>query len=139
MAQVPKYPQTLFFYCDVAPTDGGETPILRSDILYQKVVQKHPDFCKRLEDLGVVYYRVIPEEDDPNSSIGRGWKSTFCGSNSKDRDGAEKNAKQLGVTLEFLPNGDCKTISPVLRKSILKTENSCHKKARNGWGEKGLV
>jgi hypothetical protein len=37
----------------------------------------HPEFMKKLEDLGVQYIRIIPENDDPTSAIGRGWKSTY--------------------------------------------------------------
>jgi Taurine catabolism dioxygenase TauD, TfdA family len=118
MAQVPRYPESLFFYCDVAPASGGETPILRSDILYNRVLEKYPEFCARLEEQGVIYSRTIPEADDYTSPVGRGWKSTFCGTNSSDREGAQMNASKLNVTLEWLPNGDCKTVSPVLRNLI---------------------
>jgi hypothetical protein len=53
MAQVPTFPATLFFCCDVAPADGGETPIVRSDIVYQKAKEAYPDFCAKLEAEGV--------------------------------------------------------------------------------------
>ncbi|CAI0423456.1 unnamed protein product [Linum tenue] len=39
--------------------------------------EKHPEFVERLEEEGLVYNRVMGEEDDPSSAIGRGWKSTF--------------------------------------------------------------
>ncbi|CAI0423417.1 unnamed protein product [Linum tenue] len=39
--------------------------------------EKHPDFVERLEKEGMVSRRVMGEEDDPSSAIGRGWKSTF--------------------------------------------------------------
>jgi hypothetical protein len=49
MAQVPLYPLTLFFHCDVI-TKGGETPILRSDVLYNRVNETFPEFTKKLEE-----------------------------------------------------------------------------------------
>ncbi|CAI0423410.1 unnamed protein product [Linum tenue] len=38
---------------------------------------KYPDFVERLEKEGMVSRRVMGEEDDPSSAIGRGWKSMF--------------------------------------------------------------
>ena len=54
---------------------------------------------------------MIPGDDDPSSPVGRGWKSTF---QAQDVETAEKHAKNLGVSLEWLENGDVKTKSPVL-------------------------
>lgn len=77
MAQTPHPPTHLFFFCERPPTTGGETPILISSIVYQRMVEKHPLFMAKLEELGVKYVRFLPEEDDPTSAIGRGWRSTF--------------------------------------------------------------
>ncbi|KAI8895510.1 hypothetical protein BC833DRAFT_622967 [Globomyces pollinis-pini] len=111
MSQVPQYPQCLFFYCDVAPLKGGETPLLQSDVLYNRVNELFPSFIAKLEKEGVIYTRIIPKEDDPSSPVGRGWKSTF---QVKDKESAKIAASKLNVTLEWLPNGDVKTVSPIL-------------------------
>jgi hypothetical protein len=55
------------------------------------VVDGNPLFVARIRGLRIIYY--------------------------SDREGAQKNATNLNVTLEFLPNGDCKTVSPILRKN----------------------
>ncbi|KAJ3305510.1 hypothetical protein HDV03_001376 [Kappamyces sp. JEL0829] len=110
MAQVPLYPETLFFHCDVI-TQGGETPLLRSDVIYAAVHKAFPAFTRKLEEKGVVYTRVIPKEDDPASPIGRGWVSTF---QSDDLAVVEEQARKLGVSLIPLENGDIKTVSPIL-------------------------
>ena len=39
MAQTPIYPSKLFFFCQVAPETGGTTPICRSDILWERLVE----------------------------------------------------------------------------------------------------
>lgn len=39
--------------------------------------EKYPEFVERLEKHGLLYTRVLGEDDNPNSPIGRGWKSTF--------------------------------------------------------------
>lgn len=111
MAQVPEYPSWILFYCQIAATSGGATPILRSDVLYETILERMPDFAEKLERKGVVYTRVLPPVDDPLSPIGRGWKSTF---RSEDKDEAAKKAAALGVELEWLPNGDVKSVSGVL-------------------------
>ncbi|KAJ3325431.1 hypothetical protein HDV06_004290 [Boothiomyces sp. JEL0866] len=110
MAQVPRYPECLFFQCQQI-TKGGETPLLRSDIIYDRVNKAYPELTKKLEEKGVVYTRVIPKHDDPTSPIGRGWISTF---QSEDLNVVEEKAAALGVSLIPLENGDIKTVSPVL-------------------------
>lgn len=136
MAQVPVYPSTIFFYCQQPATSGGQTPILPSYAIYDAMKAKHPEFIEKLETVGVVYTRVLPENDDPTSPIGRGWKGTF---QTEDRAVAEEKSKDLGVSLEWLPNGDVKSVSGVL--SGVKLYPATGKKqffnsvvaAYNGW------
>ena len=108
MAQVPLYPSQVFFFCQTPPSAGGETPIVQSDVVCAQVAKAFPEFVSDLEDKGVVYTRIIPKEDDPSSPIGRGWVNTF---QTEEPSAAEEAAKALNVTLEWLPNGDVKTIS----------------------------
>lgn len=77
MAQVPQFPSKLFFFCEVEPNTGGETPIVLSHVIYDRMKEKHPEFVDRLEKHGLLYVRVLGENDNPSSPIGRGWKSTF--------------------------------------------------------------
>jgi len=77
MAQTPLPPTHLFFYCEISPSSGGETPILVSAEVCSRMQELHPQFMQRLEDCGVQYVRYMPEYDDPASAIGRGWRSTF--------------------------------------------------------------
>ncbi|KAI3651749.1 hypothetical protein MP228_003052 [Amoeboaphelidium protococcarum] len=123
MAQAIKYPSYIFFYSDVAAKEGGETPILRSDLLYSKLPEAFRD---NLKQKGLRYYRVMPEDDDPTSAIGRGWRSTFAiprtgsaGGNTEeslkqDMAKCEQVAQSLNYQLEWLPNGNVRTISNVL-------------------------
>jgi hypothetical protein len=71
MAQVPTYPKKVFFFCQIAAKEGGQTPILPSYQAYEKMKERVPDFIKNLEDKGVIYTRVLPAEDDETSPIGR--------------------------------------------------------------------
>ncbi|CAI5992541.1 unnamed protein product [Closterium sp. NIES-64] len=115
MAQVPEYPTRLLFFCQVPPATGGETPILPSCELTRRLAVKHPSFIAQLRAKGLLYVRVLPEEDDPSSAIGRGWKSTFL---TDSREEAEEKAAKLGVKLEWQADGSVRTVSgpiPALR------------------------
>ncbi|KAK7471590.1 hypothetical protein BaRGS_00035753 [Batillaria attramentaria] len=111
MAQVPTFPSRLFFYCDVAPPSGGQTPLALSHVVYRRMQERHPDFVHKLEQEGVRYTRVLPDGDDPTSPIGRGWQSTF---QTEDKAEAERKAAAQGTSTEWLPNGCLKTITKVL-------------------------
>ncbi|KDO51792.1 hypothetical protein CISIN_1g019661mg [Citrus sinensis] len=114
MAQVPEFPSKLFFFCEVEPGSGGETPIVLSHIVYERMKHKYPDFVEQLEQHGLIYTRVLGEKDDPSSPIGRGWKSTFL---TEDKSIAEESsiesfnrAARLGMKLEWMEDGGVKTI-----------------------------
>ncbi|KAK6978471.1 clavaminate synthase-like protein, partial [Biomphalaria glabrata] len=111
MAQVPTYPSILFFFCDVAPPSGGQTPIVLSNLVYKAMLEKYPQFIADLEQKKIQYTRILPEEDDPSSPIGRGWKSTFL---TNEKTEAEKKCLEQGTSFEWLPNGCLKTVTAVL-------------------------
>ncbi|KAH0468311.1 hypothetical protein IEQ34_003344 [Dendrobium chrysotoxum] len=110
MAQVPEYPSKLFFYCDVEPRTGGETPIVLSHYVYQRMKEKHPEFVEKLEKHGLIYTRVLGTGDDPSSPIGRGWHSTFL---TKDKNTAEERAARLGMKLEWMEDGVKTIMGPI--------------------------
>lgn len=110
MAQVPEYPSKLFFYCEVEPGSGGETPIVLSHVVYEKMKSKYPEFVGKLEEKGLIYTRVLGEEDNPLSPIGRGWKSTFLTSH---KSVAEERALKLGMKLEWLEDGVKTVMGPI--------------------------
>eukprot|EP01040_Poterioochromonas_malhamensis_P005830 gene5830-6270_t len=111
MAQTPDPPTHLFFFCEIPPATGGETPVLVSNEIYRRISELHPEEMRKIEELGVKYVRVMPEEDDPMSAIGRGWKSTFL---CNTREEAEVALQKLGSSWEWLSNGDLKTVTALL-------------------------
>ncbi|KAL4625981.1 hypothetical protein ACB092_05G063500 [Castanea dentata] len=110
MAQVTTFPSKLFFFCEVEPGSGGETPIVLSHLVYEKMKEKHPEFVERLEEHGLLYTRVIGEDDDLSSPIGRGWKSTFL---TKDKSVAEERAANVGTKLEWLEDSVKTIMGPI--------------------------
>jgi alpha-ketoglutarate-dependent taurine dioxygenase len=111
MAQTPLYPSKLFFFCQVAPETGGATPICRSDVLWERLVEKRPAFANDCKEKGLRYSNVMPAEADKASSMGRSWQSTFS---ADTREAAEARMEALGYTWEWLQNGDLRATTPVL-------------------------
>ncbi|TQD71135.1 hypothetical protein C1H46_043330 [Malus baccata] len=100
--QYPEYPSKLLFFCEIEPVSGGETPIVLSHIVYERMKDKHPQFVQKLEDHGLIYTKVLGQDYDPSSAMGRGWKSTF---GTEDKNIAEQRAAKLGYVLEWLDDG----------------------------------
>lgn len=110
MAQTANPPSHILFYCHVPAKEGGATPIVRSDVVMSQLQAAHPKFVESIAD-GIHYQRVMPEDDDATSAIGRGWKNTFL---SKTREEAEANMRAVGTTWEWQPNGDLSTKTKLL-------------------------
>lgn len=111
MAQSKSHPGALFFYCMKPPPEGGETPIVLSNLVYERIRGEFPHFVSELEQKGVRYVRVLPEVDDPSSAIGRGWKSTFAVDTKED---AERVGREMGMELEWLEGNLLKTTTAVI-------------------------
>ena len=136
MAQVPAPPAYIFFYCDIASDEGGETAIVHSNRVYERFRAATPSFCAKVEELGVRYVRIMPEEDDASSPIGRSWKSTFL---AKTRAEAEEKMRALGTTWRWLDDGNLYTETatiPAIRtekRSGQKTFFNSMVAAYTGW------
>jgi len=46
-------------------------------MVYDYLKAKYPEFTAKVEELGVKYIKVAPEEDDASSALGRSWKSMY--------------------------------------------------------------
>ncbi|KAK9054726.1 hypothetical protein SSX86_025805 [Deinandra increscens subsp. villosa] len=101
MAYVPDFPSKLFFFCDEEPGIGGETPIVLSRIIYEKMNEKHPEIVAQIEEHGLTYKKVLSDEDRPSSFTGRSWKSTYM---TDDKNVATERAAKLGTKLEWMGN-----------------------------------
>ncbi|XP_043719765.1 clavaminate synthase-like protein At3g21360 [Telopea speciosissima] len=110
MAQVPEFPSKLFFFCEEEPANGGETPIVLSHLIYNRMKEKYPEFVEKLDELGLIYTRILGVGDDPSSPIGRGWQSTFL---TTDKSIAEERAARLGMKLEWMEDGVKTVMGPI--------------------------
>jgi hypothetical protein len=111
LAQTPDPPSHIMFYCSVNAAEGGSTPLIRSDFVFNWLQDKYPEFAKQAEELGVRYVRTVPEVDDPSSAQGRSWKSMF---HVETREAAEAEMQKQGFTWEWLEDGNCRVSSKTL-------------------------
>jgi hypothetical protein len=111
MAQTPIFPAKLFFFCQQPAEDGGETPVCRSDILFERLVDTCPQFARDCEEKGLQYTNVMPAENDPNSGMGRSWQSTL---GAATREQAEQRLRSLDYSWEWQPDGCLRATTPVL-------------------------
>jgi hypothetical protein len=110
MAQTPLYPRWIMFSCEVAADEGGATPLCRSDVLYEQLLEKYPDFVAACEQRGLSYTNVMPDTDDATSGMGRSWRSTL-GVESKEE--AEGRLRELNYSWEWV-DGCLKATTPPL-------------------------
>ncbi|WP_164101778.1 TauD/TfdA family dioxygenase [Candidatus Laterigemmans baculatus] len=111
MAQTPVFPSKLFFYCQQPAESGGATPLCRSDVLFEQMLARCPDFARDCEHKGLRYTNVMPAEDDAASGMGRSWQSTF---RANRREEAEQRLHGLGYSWEWSDDGCLRATTPVL-------------------------
>ncbi|WBY16293.1 TauD/TfdA family dioxygenase [Erythrobacteraceae bacterium WH01K] len=111
MAQTPIYPSKLFFYCEIAPSEGGATPVCRSDWLLERMRAEAPEVAERFAREGVRYTNVMPGADDAGSGQGRSWKSTL---GAQTREDAERRLAALGYEWQWREDGSLRATTPVL-------------------------
>lgn len=112
LAQTPYYPARIFFFCEKAAEQGGATPICRSDVLWERLAERHPAFARDCVEKGLKYSNVMPEESDPLSGMGRSWKSTL---RADTREQAEQRLRGMGYSWEWLEDGCLRATTPVLQ------------------------
>ncbi len=111
MAQTPVSPSRLFFFCEQPAESGGATPLCRSDVLWERLAARHPQFARDCESKGLKYTNVMPAANDASSGMGRSWQSTL---RAETREGAEARLRQMGYSWEWQPDGSLRATTPVL-------------------------
>ncbi|MFS7997960.1 putative TauD/TfdA-like domain, taurine dioxygenase TauD-like superfamily [Helianthus anomalus] len=101
MAYLPNPPTKLFFFCEEEPEAGGETPIVLSHVIYEKMKEKHPYFVEKMEEHGLRYTKITGDDDNPSSYTGSSWKSAY---KTDDKTIAEERAAKQGIKLEWMGN-----------------------------------
>ncbi|RWV95200.1 hypothetical protein GW17_00042198, partial [Ensete ventricosum] len=120
----------VILFCQVPPPEGGETPFVPSFRVTQRMLEEYPDNVREMEEEGLRYTFTTVSKNDTASMRGRGWEDAFgtsdpteaerryhhqsrpyiaeaCRSNEWSR---RCRARALGMNIEWLPNGEAKTI-----------------------------
>ena len=111
MAQTPLFPKWIMFSCEVAPQQGGATPLCRSDLLYERLAMECPEFVRKCEQLGLKYSNVMPGTDDAQSGMGRSWTSTL---GVETKEAAEAKLAELNYSWQWQDDGCLRVTTPVL-------------------------
>ena len=99
MAQTPTYPKNIFFFCKSASSAGGQTPLCRSDKLYEEILKEDPALINKFIEHGVIYHSTMSNGDELVSGQGRSWQKTL-GVFSKDE--AESKLRNLGYSWNWI-------------------------------------
>lgn len=127
MAQVTDgCPSKVLFFCETEPAEQGQTPIVVSHKVTEKMWEQFPEFMQKLEELGLLYVKVLPMKMDPSQISLQGWPLVF---GTSDRSEAEQRATiQFNARVEWLP-GDClKMIS-----GPFKATRNFDRQGRDAW------
>ncbi|KAH6558467.1 hypothetical protein KP509_1Z062700 [Ceratopteris richardii] len=80
MAQIiddASWPSRLIFFCEIPPSEGGQTPIIVSHEVTQSLRKQCPQFLQRLDKQGLLYLKVLPKEKDCRYISLEGWPVVF--------------------------------------------------------------
>jgi len=111
MAQTPIYPDKIFFFCLKPADKGGESPILRCDMLFDALSKNNQALAQAFEQKGVKYTTQMPGEDNPDSGQGRSWKSTLS---VESIEQAEAKLSRLDYSWTWNNDGSLKATTAAL-------------------------
>ena len=81
------WPAKVLFFCETPPSEGGQTPIVVSHKVAEQMQTEFPEFMKKLEELKMLYIKILPMEKDPSHVSSQGWPIVF---GTYDHEEAEK-------------------------------------------------
>lgn len=104
MSYAPNYPSHIYFCCNIAPKEGGATPITDGRKIYKNL---RDDIRSKLEEKQVLYKRHLFEEGIKQTIISKfnnffkTWQEAFGTQNKND---VEKFLNKHGFDFHWLPN-----------------------------------
>ena len=107
MSYTNRHPALLFFYCEIQPESGGETPLADCRELYRRLDSRT---VRRFQERGIRYVQNLP---DGATGFGKSWQQTF---ETEDRAEVEALLRARGAGFEWRAGGALQTweiVSPV--------------------------
>ncbi|KAJ4976041.1 hypothetical protein NE237_001147 [Protea cynaroides] len=104
MSLIKDCPSKLFFFCSQPPPVGGETSIVPSGVVVEKMEERMPEFVAKLMEKGCVFGRSLPKGNDIGVISGRSWKWFL---QTEDQDEAKQRAaeKLRSCSINFNQDG----------------------------------
>ena len=96
-AYTREWPMKLWFFCEVAAKEGGETPIADSREIYRRI---DPRIRERFERSGLMYVRNF------GNGLDVPWQQVF---NVGDRASVEQYCRPRGIVCEWKEDGELRT------------------------------
>lgn len=69
-----EFPSKIFFFCSEPSPEGGETSIVPSHIIVEKMEERMPEFVKRLSETGCIFSIKTPKDEDSGAIVSKTWK-----------------------------------------------------------------
>ncbi|KAH7856235.1 hypothetical protein Vadar_034225 [Vaccinium darrowii] len=91
MSTVREFPSKIFFLCAEPSPKGGETSILRSDIVLEKMEEQFPEFVSKLLRTGYIFQTKMGKQNATNAIVGKTWQSLL---RTDDKVEAQKRAQE---------------------------------------------
>lgn len=127
MVQVAEgWPSKLLFFCETNAAEGGQTPIVLSRKVTEKMWQEFPEFMEKLDELGLLYLKILPKEMDPEYLSRQGWPLVFGTSDPKEAE--QRAMNQFTARVEWLADESLKMIS-----GPFKGTRSFGRQGQNAW------
>ncbi|KAL2835023.1 hypothetical protein BDW59DRAFT_177167 [Aspergillus cavernicola] len=94
------FPGVLFFFSQKVPKQGGQTPILSTIELYDRLRDELPEFVDTLLAKGIIGRQYYPSKEDPEAvTIGWNWQDSY-GFTIGDGDSLETQHRKVEEILE---------------------------------------
>jgi hypothetical protein len=88
------WPKSIFFYCDIAPEERGETPVADSRLVFERL---DPSLRERFAKHGIMYVRNF------GNGLDVPWQQVF---GTEDRSNVERYCLANRIEFEWLDNGE---------------------------------
>ncbi|KAJ8618798.1 hypothetical protein MRB53_014984 [Persea americana] len=92
MSLLKEFPSKIFFFCSVPSPEGGETSIVPSHIILEKMEERVPEFVRRLSETGCIFSFKTPKEEDSGAVVSKTWKTLL---QTDDQVEAENRARAM--------------------------------------------
>jgi alpha-ketoglutarate-dependent taurine dioxygenase len=107
------YPRIIYFFCEIPPQDGGETPIADARKIYKQI---KPKLIEKFQTKKIKYIMNLHH----GIGLGKSWKEVF---ESDSKQEAEKQLKALKVKYQW-KEGDSlrveEVVNPIIEHPVTK-------------------